>query len=326
MDPKVIKAGIARFLLRKVSRALPTSISDNPFSKIIHLPQMMGLDSGGIIGQFMTGPPMYYWHQKNKGTWVPQSREQAACVYVDGCIVLFGGLNGVMLNDINVLNLQKQKWYKVTFQRNEQQPEPRYGHSAVVYKSNIYIYGGYRRYVESFKVRETYGDVYEFNTDILKWDKLNCSGSLSFRRDHIAEVVGYHMLVHGGINHKSKMLDDIYVLNLKTKAWSEISLSTMLPNKVSHHKSCQVVHPYVLEKGSLDLFSCNISLKKLQGSKIKQMGIYVFGGLNELGYTTNELWILRIGIRILSWVKPETKGKPPCSRYGHSMHFVEFIN
>ena len=78
-----------------------------------------------------------------------------------------------MLQDVNVFNIQKGKWFPLKFDKTDAQPEPRYGHTAVVYGPNIYVYGGYRRYVESFKVRETYGDIYSFNTSYLKWEKLN---------------------------------------------------------------------------------------------------------------------------------------------------------
>ena len=128
-----------------------------------------------------------------------------------------------MLNDTWIFNIQKWKWYVLKFQRNEQQPEPRYGHSAIVHKTSVYIYGGYRRYNKSFKVRETYGDVYEFSTETLKWDKIRCSGQATFRRHHVAELIGKYMLIHGGINPKSWVLDDISILNLETFTWNDCS-------------------------------------------------------------------------------------------------------
>lgn len=56
------------------------------------------------------------------------------------------------------------------------------------------------------------------------------------------------------------------------------------------------------------------------------MGIYFFGGLDEYGFTTNDLYVLRVGTPMLYWSKPETKGVGPCPRFGHSMHYVEFMN
>jgi Rab9 effector protein with kelch motifs len=324
MDPHALKLGIARYLLRKVSSVFNTGIEDNPFTNVIDLPPMMGFESDGLFTHLMQGPPMYYWHRRDIDSWVPQSREQATCVLVEGWLVVFGGLNSVMLNDINIHNFQKRKWFRIPFKRDEQQPDARYGHSAVVFKSKIYIYGGYRRYIESFKVRETYGDVFEFSPKTLKWDKLNCNGILSFRRNHIAETIGKHMLVHGGIDHKSRMLSDIFVLNLETQLWSELSITGLMPEKVSHHRSCLVMNSKIMLKTKFDLFDSCLSSKQYSNTQ-ENFGVYIFGGINELGYSTNDLWILKVGVETVNWLNPSTTGKPPWARYGHSMHYVEFM-
>ena len=182
---------------------------------------MMGLDSYSMYGKFISKSPVCWWHKRQNFKWAPKSREHATCNYVDGCLILFGGLNSKMLNEVCIFNLQEQKWYKVKFEINQQQPEPRYGHSGVIYKSNLYIYGGYRRYNNSFKVRDTYGDMFVFSTKTLKWDKLNWNGLMTFRRHHIAEVVGGHMVIHGGIDHKSRILDSLYLFEFSNQTWSE---------------------------------------------------------------------------------------------------------
>ncbi|CAI2386527.1 unnamed protein product [Moneuplotes crassus] len=322
MDPKALRAGIARFILRSVKRSLPNSIPDNPFTKIIQMPQMMGFDNRTMSSQFSGKAPLFYWKIKNISSWSPNSREQAACVFCEECIVLIGGLNSRMLQDVNVFNVQKGKWFPLKFNRTDAQPEPRYGHTAVVYGSNIYVYGGYRRYVESFKIRETYGDIYSFNTSYLKWEKLNCNGEITFRRNHICEVVGNYMLVHGGLNHKSEVIGDIHAFNFKTQFWQKIKMKKNGPDAVSHHRSCIVMHPYMLNKNNLDLFKSHIPIKKLENPTIKEMGIYVFGGTT----LSNDLWILKIGIPKPYWIKPKVLGKAPPPRYGHSMHFVGFMN
>ena len=63
MNPNALKAGIARFILRNVTKAFTNSIPDNPFSKIIQLPKMMGFDTRGINSQFSKDPPLYFWHK-----------------------------------------------------------------------------------------------------------------------------------------------------------------------------------------------------------------------------------------------------------------------
>ena len=68
----------------------------------------------------------------------------------------------------------------------------------------------------------------------------------------------------------------------------------------------------------------NDILKNLNSSRIKERGMYVFGGkTQEEGGLSNELWILIMGKKPLEWVQPVTKGKPPCPRYYHSMNYYE---
>lgn len=53
------------------------------------------------------------------------------------------------------------------------------------------------------------------------------------------------------------------------------------PDVVSHHKSCIVMHPYMLNKHNLDLYKCHIPSKKLENPTIKEMGVYIFGGNSQ---------------------------------------------
>lgn len=63
MEAKELKAGIARYLLSKVSHRLTTNLPENPFSKIIRLPQMMGMDVSNLFGKFVAGAPMFFWRK-----------------------------------------------------------------------------------------------------------------------------------------------------------------------------------------------------------------------------------------------------------------------
>eukprot|EP00350_Pseudokeronopsis_sp_OXSARD2_P009522 CAMPEP_0170563394 /NCGR_PEP_ID=MMETSP0211-20121228/66284_1 /TAXON_ID=311385 /ORGANISM="Pseudokeronopsis sp., Strain OXSARD2" /LENGTH=181 /DNA_ID=CAMNT_0010881561 /DNA_START=1186 /DNA_END=1731 /DNA_ORIENTATION=- len=67
-------------------------------------------------------------------------------------------------------------------------------------------------------------------------------------------------------------------------------------------------------------------MKYKQLSRIKHEGVYFFGGRKPDGFSTNELFVLRVGIKPLQWLKPETKGIPPGPRYGHSMNYNEQMN
>jgi hypothetical protein len=51
--------------------------------------------------------------------------------------------------------------------------------------------------------------------------------------------------------------------------------------------------------------------------------LYIFGGKNEKGNLSNDLWIVRVGHKPIEWIKAETVGKKPSGRYLHSMNYYE---
>lgn len=102
-------------------------------------------------------------------------------------------------------------------------------------------------------------------------------------------------------------------------------IGTHKPAKLCHHRWCLVMHPIVLHK-NLKLFKAYKSSKKFDKPYIPEDGMYIFGGLNELGYSTNKLWVLKVGIEKLQWVKIETETKEPTPRYAHSMHYIDYMN
>ena len=58
-------------------------------------------------------------------------------------MVVFGGFcGGTRSNEVTVYNFPANSWSNVTFPPEEEIPCPRSGHSAVVYKGNMYIFGG----------------------------------------------------------------------------------------------------------------------------------------------------------------------------------------
>lgn len=83
----------------------------------------------------------------------------------------------------------------------------------------------------------------------------------------------------------------------------------------------------MVNKYKCDLYEqSNRSEAVSKNQSIKQEGIYFFGGMNQFGYSVNTLSILKVQRRYFEWIIPEVLGKPPASRYGHSMHLVDWLN
>lgn len=73
--------------------------------------------------------------------------------------------------------------------------------------SKFLVFGGFKRYNESFKSWESYGDVLIFDVDTLVWDQVNTHGLFHQWRGHVSTFIGKHVLVHGGFNHKGEKTD-----------------------------------------------------------------------------------------------------------------------
>lgn len=54
--------------------------------------------------------------------------------------------------------------------------------------------------------------------------------------------------------------------------------------------------------------------------------MYFFGGKNTKGDIFGDLRVLKIDVKPMLWIKPETKGISPLPRYGHSMDFSQELN
>ena len=145
------------------------------------------------------------------------------------------------------------------------------------------------------------------------------------RKNHIAELLGSQIFIHGGINESNEILDDCFLLTFSSLKWNICTINKNTPApKLYGHSSCVVIPHLMLFHRKFSIYSYpNLELGKLN-NLIKEKGIYIFGGKSkEEGGLSNQLWILITGKKPMEWVNPETKGKPPSPRYFHSMNYYE---
>lgn len=134
------------------------------------------------------------------------------------------------------------------------------------------------------------------------------------------------MLLFGGQNEEGHFQSGLLALNLATFKWMTVQAEGEDPGKVIHSKCVVVIHPERNSKKGFNLFKNPADMKYKQTSKVKHEGVYFFGGKKEDGFSSNQLHILRVGIKPLQWFQPETKGQTPLPRYGHAMHYIESMN
>ena len=251
--------------------------------------------------------------------YFPESREEFCMDYdaLTKTIYLYSGNS----SNINTHQLWKYNLISNTWANIETNftPEPRRGHTGILYKNKYYIFGG--KYINSNILAKL--DIFDLSTN--SWSTNNYNYFLfKIRRNHIACLIGSQMLIHGGVDENDEILDDSYLLNLTNNLiWSKTSIMPILiPPKLAYHSCCLVITSDILYNNKFNIYRIpNSFIAKKLNSRIKEMGMYVFGGKNKT--ICNDMWLLKVGKKPLEWEKVLTFGQPPCPRYLCSMNFFE---
>ncbi|CAG5114765.1 unnamed protein product, partial [Candidula unifasciata] len=124
--------------------------------------------------------------------------------------------------DVHVLNTVTLRWTLLplpsTAKDISNTPFQRYGHTAVEYENNAYIWGGRNDSVGACNT------LFRFNGADFKWDRPAVSGLVPEARDgHSACVVNHNMYIYAGYEEfTDRFSNDVHCLNLQTFAWTEI--------------------------------------------------------------------------------------------------------
>ena len=256
----------------------------------------------------------------------PESREQFSLNYepITNYIYLFSG------NSCYIGNQQLWRYNLLTFNWEalnapSQLMEGRSGHTGIIYKSKLIIFGG--RYLNNTTLADV--DIYNIDNNSWTMPQLNTSIFLTLRRNHVACLVGQQMFIHGGVDELGEYLDDSYLLNLSGNyRWFKASTIAYGPSPKLGYHSCCLVCPIDIQKNpkfSVYRFPeiTITSINKIN-TQIREKGIYLFGGKrSDLKDPSNKLWLLKIGRKPLEWTEIKAKGKPPCPRYLCSMNYYE---
>ena len=259
-----------------------------------------------------------YYKYPNKN--FPEGREQFSVFLRNNEIIISGGICSNMKSlAIWSLNLEKLEWKKL---QTNALISNRYGHTGIVFQNKLILFGGKTKYLNMSYLcgLDIYSmPDYSFNSPSV--------GKLSpeTRKNHIAELLGNQMFIHGGLNESNEILNDCFLLTLNTFKWNICTISKYTPApKLYGHSSCVVIPHMLLFHHKFTIYSYPSLEPGKVSNLLKEKGIYVFGGKSkEEGGLSNQLWILITGKKPMEWVQPETKGKPPSPRYFHSMNYYE---
>lgn len=234
-------------------------------------------------------------------------------------IIICGGLSAFMKGmSIWALDLEKLEWNKIT---QNSQTNNRFGHTSIIYQNKIYLFGGRTKYGNSF----VSPGLEIFSLNDRNYINHDSEGGIipEPRKNHIAELVGNQMLIHGGINENNQVVGDCYYLNLTQLKWGACPIIRTTPSpRLYGHSSVLVLPKEYYASNKLSIF--NYPDVEFANSRIKEKGIYIFGGkTKEDGGLSNKIWILLLGNKKLKWYNPDVKGKPPSPRYFHSMSYYD---
>ena len=301
----------------------------------------------------------------------PECREQFTLNLYDNYAYLTGGI-GTVMKHINIwmLNLKEMIWEKLKL--NNHIPN-RFGHSCIIDKDKkrLYIFGGRTKILPSNNNINNNNnnnngimsysniicglDIYNLNNNYFSSPLLSTKNAPILRRNHICELIGNYMVIHGGITENNEILNDIFLFNihlfnyiinkdrdftdnLSNEIWNKLVLSQNNKSPYLYGHSATLVIPkdiinnnefsiYKFPEISYRFNEKNNIIGEKKNNKINIQGWYIFGGKtkNESNIgISNDLYILKIGIKPCEWIKCDyTKGKKPCPRYFHSMNYYE---
>ena len=253
----------------------------------------------------------------------PEGKEQFSLCTKGKYLYLSGGLSTNMKQlPIWLLNMETLEWNKLLLKNTTYS---RFGHTSIYYQNKIYFFGGTLKIEKSSLLTSL--EIFSFHDKSFVVSE--SKGGPCKRKNHIAELIGNTMLIHGGLDEEDQILDDCFILNLLTLKWfiPVINLNTPHP-KIYGHSSCLVVPNSVITNSAFSVYKIpDVEYVSKKGKKNIQKGLYIFGGkTREINGLTNNLWILLLGQIPLQWIKPETKGIQPSPRYYHSMNYYEKSN
>jgi UDP-N-acetylglucosamine:LPS N-acetylglucosamine transferase len=142
----------------------------------------------------------------------PTTLSSPYCDIIRPKIVIFGGGQGlVYYNSVYVLDTITRTWRAPTFPENDPHPTLRRAHTAVLYNSKIWYFGGGNG-------QEALNDIWTLTVNVpvdkMRWEEIKVKGRKPTARGyHTANLVGNVMVVMGGSDGKD-CFSDVWCFNL----------------------------------------------------------------------------------------------------------------
>ncbi|XP_076273431.1 kelch domain-containing protein 3-like [Rhynchophorus ferrugineus] len=281
-------------------------------------------------------------------------RVNHAAVAVNHKVYSFGGYStgedcrGYTSMDVHVLNTHTNRWVKHPvsdlpyFENDDILPYRRYGHTAVVYKDNIYIWGGRND-------RSSCSILFKFDTFWHCWMAPPTTGSVPLARDgHTACVWKNYMFIFGGYEEETDLFaKQVFYLDFEKLHWSYIVCGGYEPTLRDFHTTVCIKDRIYLFGGRGTILTTNLQgvqspletycnkvwyldMKTFNWHCCKATGdipvgrrsnsafvhngkMYIFGGYNSVkSKHYNDLYVFDPETCV--WTKLHPQGTSPCAR------------
>ncbi|XP_044272182.1 uncharacterized protein LOC123016052 [Tribolium madens] len=220
---------------------------------------------------------------KPTGDRLPALQEHSTVAYKN-CLYVFGGEVGFSAGTETPLwcyDIKTNNWKKIRTKKGVVTPKGRRGHTALVHRDQMLLYGGYQ------DLRGSCSELWAFHFETGSWHLLsttpknaNIEALPPPRHKHSAVIHDDSMWVYGGMTDLQER-GDLWKWNTQSKSWSFIK-TKINPGSLHSHAVC-----------------------KLPSSML------LFGG-ERGGHPTNELW--KFSFVTETWEKIVTSGAKPQPR------------
>ncbi|XP_069472847.1 leucine-zipper-like transcriptional regulator 1 homolog [Ambystoma mexicanum] len=158
----------------------------------------------------------------------PVNRKSHSAVVFDAGMYLYGGyldLKGAS-EEFWFLNFDSMKWTCLPHGSCDSGPGPRYGHSSVVYKDAMYVFGGLVGMVEK-------NDFWAWNFYSQAWTVIKASSGPPKVMGHSSVVYEDFMLVFGGGKANDDPTSDLWRYQFCSQTWKK--MTSKLPVSKTQH-------------------------------------------------------------------------------------------
>lgn len=238
-----------------------------------------------------SGGTTFTYHKPLIQTKLPSGRGGASVCHADGKLIVFGGHYFAgddkfeYLDETWILDIEKLAWHKIAC--SGQLPAGRYGHTAHIVGSRMFIFGG------KGANGAMYNDV--FFLDLVEWVWVPVSPlsvGPSPRFFHAAELVGRKIVVHGGWDGDLDCYNDLWIFNTDSFAWMQPRTSGFGPTPRYGH--------------TLNL-AADGRLLAFGGCTLTEKGLPKY--LDDMRVIDTETMV---------WTRPRLEGLVPSARFGHT--------